>query len=1176
MQAAPVVSVPTPAPPPTEDPQISAREFELPEQDQGWMPKPAMLHSGKSRACAVCFAPLQYSSMGSWDEYLKSELYLKDLQRNLLQDTFVRGLICGDNYFGDLPTEHRMNPARRAKCRQSVLDHAHRTSAGRLDDDKCLVRTLEGLLLDALPTSFFTYVLERRLAVMFHSATIVANMMQSDRVQRRERARAEASPHVELHHVAIRALSTLLGSFDYRHENALGPFVEMARLLGNFPPLSLFSYWSPEEKPPEEDVPLTKDRVDASSSSTLHPPSLLLDPSDAAYWLTPPRPGTVLLTLSLAQPTTISSVVVTWHGSSQPSTFALQCTTTDAPTHFAVVAEWTHKPGSPLPSTLCFPPLRQCTAIRLVFSGVPPTNKEGTYGLSHVRLLRPKDDVASPQAIMHDLEHWLLTASRVQPSTSDVVIEAFSGLHAWALATGSLTACVRFLEMLLSLRRTPHLESYLLSKGCAFYDQLAAHHEREVLRVSHATPSHESRKVRAGFESTLCSAGTSVEDGGQSVRTRETSYQHALVNAPIASGKASWKFRLDNDTADDEMTCFGAAILPVTVSGYDSSPSLWMLRGYNGNLYARGHKLSRSIGKVHPGDTVQIDVDMTAGTMAYSINGTDFGIVFTDLCGHEVYPAVSFYGSGKVISLLSLHKWGETTTRKSASAGADPVYLSTLSEYEFSVGHGRFGRGNALGYPGESATEGGQAPTTISVCGEHRQRSLSLHPPARGEAFATYDLHGGYASIEGAVGINDDVSADVLAQRGISVVFSILGDTNVLWKSRPVTSPASLEPFHVDLRHVRMLELRISCSGSNHGAHAIWVDPFVMTIDDWVCHHCEFSNKGGHDRCAICRVGARADAASPSSRTALQAPMTDEDDVLTLVTARDALKAVGTIGVDEIATAILSKLHALSHTLSSTPSYQVQFEEAYCLQPHAMTLEVLLSQLNMTLSALPALCDRPLALASHRAWLYIELIGSQLANMETYALPSDAIAPTLLTSIRTTLESVASVHLSNPLSPALKSKAWPAQPRHQKLQVTAAQTLMAGISLLYPSPWDRTSLLLTLLRSHAQVTFAPASARFLMLKKLLQRMASPGHMGVLTLCPVLPDRTHTAHVQEILSHLMACDGPLAPTAIECLKMFQLYILSQAIELTKSSEDKPRRAQDRVVIQDAVLQYSTLF
>ncbi|OQR82728.1 HECT E3 ubiquitin ligase [Achlya hypogyna] len=1162
----------------TADPQIRSREFELPEPDQGWMPKPAMLHSGKSRTCAVCFAPLQYSSMASWDEYLKSEEYLTDLQRNLLQDTYVRGLICGDNYFGDLPTEHRMNPQRRAKCRQNVLDHAHRTSAGR-PDDKCLVRTLEEVLLDALPTSFFTYVLERRFAVMFHSAKIVATMMQSDRVQKLERARADATPHVELHHVAIRALSTLLGSFDYTHKEALAPFLDMARMLTNFPPLSLFSYWSPEEKPPEEDIPLAKDRVDASSSATPHPASMLLDANEATYWLTPPRPGMVLLTFSLPAPMTLSSLIVTWHGLHQPQTLALQCKTTQQSASFAPVAEWAMKPGLPLPSALNLSPVANCTAVRLVMSGVPPTNKDGTYGISHVRLTRPKEDVASPHTIMHDIERWLLTASLSAPATSDLVVEAFGALQAWALATGSLSAVARYLDMLLRLGTagSAHLTTYLLTQASAFYAALARHHDAEIVRIAQATPSTESRKVRAGFEATLCSAGTSVEDGGQTVRTRETSYQHALVNAPITAGKASWKFRLDNDTADDEMTCFGAAILPVTVSGYDSSPSLWMLRGYNGNLYARGHKLSRSIGKVHPGDVVQIDVDLTAGTMAYAINGVDFGVVFTDLAGHEVYPAVSFYGSGKVITLLSLHKWGEATSRAASASCTDPVYLSTLSEYEYGVGHGRFGRGNALGYAGESATEGSQAPTTISVGGEHRQRSLSLHPPARGEAFATYDLGSAYATVEGGVGINDDVASDALAQRGISLVFSLVGDARVLWKSRAITAPGAIESFCADVRGVRMLELRISCSGSNHGAHAIWVDPFVTAVEDWTCTHCTYSNKGGSGACAICGTHATNVEPTPPTPPLTEAAQ-EEGANLGLLTTREALKAAPiATAVDEIATAIIHKLHALATTLCSTPNYQVQFEEAFCLQPRAATLDVLHILLQASLATLKTLHGRALELAGHRAWLWIELLGFQLQNMERYEQPKDVASPTLLATIKTTLESVASVHLSNPLSPALKSKAWPAQARHHGLQRTAARTLMAGISLLYPSPWDRTSLLLTLLRSHAQASFAPTSARFLMLTKLLESTASPGEMGILTLCPTLPDRTHAAHVHEVLGHLMACTDPLRPYALACLRSFQLYVLSQAIELTKSSQEAVRvRPQERVVTQDAVLQYSTLF
>ncbi|KAF0752621.1 hypothetical protein AaE_005969 [Aphanomyces astaci] len=207
----PVVAAPTPPPPPLatatiamataplpEDAQQNAaagRDFELPVHEQGWMPKPAVLHAGKSRSCTVCFAPLQYSSVSSWDEYLKSEEYLGHLQLNLLNDTFIRGLICGENYFGDLPTEHRMHPQRRIKCRQNVDDHLSMNSAGLLDSsdkDKSLVRTLEELLIDGLPTPTFTYVLERRFAVI--ADTKVAAASSGRHAARRAPSRSDPCP----------------------------------------------------------------------------------------------------------------------------------------------------------------------------------------------------------------------------------------------------------------------------------------------------------------------------------------------------------------------------------------------------------------------------------------------------------------------------------------------------------------------------------------------------------------------------------------------------------------------------------------------------------------------------------------------------------------------------------------------------------------------------------------------------------------------------------------------------------------------------------------------------------------------------------------------------------------------------------------------------------------------
>ncbi|ETW08019.1 hypothetical protein, variant 1 [Aphanomyces invadans] len=1243
-----VVAAATPAPPPLltattttvastpQDAQQHAGvDFELPVHEQGWMPKPAVLHAGKSRSCAVCFAPLQYSNASSWDEYLKSEEYLGHLQLNLLNDSFIRGLICGENYFGDLPTEHRMHPQRRMKCRQNVDDHVSMNSAGLLDSsdkDKSLVRTLEELLIDGLPTPTFTYVLERRFAIIFHSAKIVSTLMKSARTQKLRRPLADATPHVELHHVAIHALSTLLGFFDYSGENSRAPFVELSRMLCNFPPLSLLSFWSPPPKAPEEEVVVSKDQVEATHTSPRHSVHSILDSSDSIYWLTAVRPGVVHVTIALTQ-TNIVALQLKWLALAQPTMIQVQAKVRGSTT-FETVKEFQNKPTSPFPDRLELPPLPPATdSLRLALSGVPSTNKDGTYGIINLRLLAPVQDTVAPHTVMADVETWLVNAVLYKGDTSTadkscLAVDACQALQTWTLATGSLTALMRLVHVALALRQSNHvlpLVQTCVDASCNVLSTVEAHLTVEKERIQHAVPSTESRKIRAGFEATLGSSGTTIEDGGATVRTRETSYQHAVVNSPISTGKASWKFRLDTDTTDDEMTCFGAAILPVTVSGYDSSPSLWMLRGYNGNLYARGHKLSRSIGKVHPGDVVQIDVDMNVGTMSYTINTTEFGVVFTDLSGHEVYPAVSFYGSGKVITLLSLHKWGDSPASVASggmvSANADPIYVSTLPEYEYAVGHGRFGRGNLLGYTGEANnnTANGLDPssaspsTTISVQSEARQRSLSTHPPARGEAFVTYDLGRAYATVSGGVALNDDVSNEVLAQRGISVVFSLVGDAQVLWKSKPVTNSSHVESFSVPIANVRMLEFRVSCSGSNHGAHAIWVDPQLTAVNDWTCGACTFANKGTTTVCAVCHGGddpssagsATAFATSVPSAAALtaQLPPNEASDSLTLVTSSSALLKCAH-PLDEVATSLLDVADRLGAVfLANKASYQVSFEEAFCIQPNTITFELLSDMIQSHLSTIADTDDeRTHALSLHRCQLLLQILGRQLTVLDLYEpLPQQAsgkcrpMVP-VLANIRSLLESLAHIHVSNPMSPA-KTRAWTpvkggvsafgtpgaAQTKPSllvpllKLQTTAAQALVDGLSLLYPASWDRTTLLLTLLRSYAHDRFEPPSARYLVLSKLLALLALPGDMGVLTFFPLVPDRLHSSQVQEIMTHILTdyatAEAPttsIAADALACVQTFQLFLLSQVIELTKSPRDS-----FRVVIQDMTMRYSEL-
>ncbi len=43
-------------------------------------------------------------------------------------------------------------------------------------------------------------------------------------------------------------------------------------------------------------------------------------------------------------------------------------------------------------------------------------------------------------------------------------------------------------------------------------------------------------------------------------------------------GKGAWEFKLDEDSANQECTCMGIGIKPVSRSNYDGSRELWMYR----------------------------------------------------------------------------------------------------------------------------------------------------------------------------------------------------------------------------------------------------------------------------------------------------------------------------------------------------------------------------------------------------------------------------------------------------------------------------------------------------------------------------------------------------------------------------------------------------------------------
>ena len=119
----------------------------------------------------------------------------------------------------------------------------------------------------------------------------------------------------------------------------------------------------------------------------------------------------------------------------------------------------------------------------------------------------------------------------------------------------------------------------------------------------------------------------------------------------------------------------------------------WMYRGYNGNLYNRGTRVSTgdSFPKFHQGDVIRCELDLDKGTLSYTVNDISLGVAFKDMEG-TIYPAVAFYGAGRKVSLMKVERIGVPMAR------CPTTYLCTLSETDVSVGFGTPGKRSALGY----------------------------------------------------------------------------------------------------------------------------------------------------------------------------------------------------------------------------------------------------------------------------------------------------------------------------------------------------------------------------------------------------------------------------------------------------------------------------------------------
>jgi hypothetical protein len=147
------------------------------------------------------------------------------------------------------------------------------------------------------------------------------------------------------------------------------------------------------------------------------------------------------------------------------------------------------------------------------------------------------------------------------------------------------------------------------------------------------------------------------------------------------------------------------------------------------------------------------------------------------------------------------------------------VFLSDLQEFAWRPGPGgwEFGKNGRLG--SIWAANG-----RVIINGAPAEKGLSMHPPVQGYTRICYMLGRKAKSFRGAAAISEDEPGS----RPPPTRFLILGDGKVLWRSGAIREWKVKEEFDVDVRNVDILELRTFVEHNHFGAHAAWVDPYVL------------------------------------------------------------------------------------------------------------------------------------------------------------------------------------------------------------------------------------------------------------------------------------------------------------------------------------------------------------
>jgi hypothetical protein len=118
----------------------------------------------------------------------------------------------------------------------------------------------------------------------------------------------------------------------------------------------------------------------------------------------------------------------------------------------------------------------------------------------------------------------------------------------------------------------------------------------------------------------------------------------------------------------------------------------------------------------------------------------------------------------------------------------------------------------------------GDPDREVSVGGKTDRNALTLSPSGAGDASVKYHTDGKAEKLEGEVALNDGERPQSPA------TFEVLGDGTSLWKSKPMQTPGEKQKLDVNVRGIKVLELRVHYFGQdNKKVFAVWLDARVTS-----------------------------------------------------------------------------------------------------------------------------------------------------------------------------------------------------------------------------------------------------------------------------------------------------------------------------------------------------------